>query len=206
MDAPELTSDDFAEFLKVMPEKMGVRMEKFPNGDFKVTKIAPKDFKELGDRPGLFHVIYQSSRPGAGYFSNYLEHKYFPPETPANDEFQFITYKWLGMLWGIISIPIEKKSLAYEAAEVSKMRIADGIPMKAGFMVGATRKDKLGKELEPIVEWFPLDCDNAYTLEFARDSDVFEPGGIQDQKIWEDFKVKQLWKEFDVPGHDDPWK
>ena len=203
-------SSVFADFLKIMQVNQGVRMDKMPSGDFKITKVDAKYLAELGRDLNLFHIIYQSTRPGVGYFSNYLEHKYFPPETPLNDEFQFVTYKWgqlgdVAMLWGIISIPINKKDLAYEAADVAKLRIANGIPVKCGFMLAAIRKEKLPKEFSDtgFVEWFPLDCDNAFTLEFLRGSDVFKPGGIQDQRIWEDFKVKQLWKEFNVPGHED---
>ena len=161
-ELPVFSMDDFSTLLKIMPEDSGVRLDKFPNGDFKLTKVNSEDFKELADNPNLFHIIYQCLRPGVGYFSNYLEHKYFPPETPSNDDFQFINYKWIGFVWGVVSIPIEKKDLAYEAAEVSKLRIANGIPMRCGAVLCAVRevpeavKEIVGEKIP--IQWFPLNC------------------------------------------------
>lgn len=216
MDEPlGIDSRDFADLLKAMPDNQGVLMVKDPlgSGDFYISIVREADLKKLAEDKGLFHVIYQITRPGTGYFSNYLEHKYFPPETPLNDEFQFRPYKWRDLMWGIISIPIEKKDLCYEAAQVSKLRIANGIPVR--FRIGgliescaACRKENATEKMPGAtdIQWFPLDCDNAYTLEFSRENPgVYEPGGAQDERIWEDFKVKELWKEFGVPDKD-PWE
>ena len=212
-----LEKDDFAMLLKHMPEGHGVLMDKMPDGNMKITLIKPEELKSLGEEPGLYHIIYQFSRVGTGYFANYLEYKHFKPETPENDEFKYRVINWNGMLWCVISIPAEKKELAQEAAQVSGIRIADGIPMMAGgmpiIMVAAIRKEKLkdfSEEMQQSVKWFPLDTDNAFTLEYVHDSDAYQSGGTQDIKAMEEFKLKKLWEECEVPEDPttpyDPWK
>lgn len=199
----ELPRDSLPYILKALPDNMGLFLEK--DGDKMIfTKVQPSDLKKLGEDQNLFHVVAMMNRPWVGYYTNWLEYKHFPPETPANAEFQFRIFKWHGLIWTICSIPVEKKQLCYDAAEISHLRLADGIPIMAGgesvvTVVAATRKTD---GLEGF-ECFPLSTNNTFTLEQQRGDILYEPGGAQDSRVSEQFEINRLWKEHEQ--EDDPW-
>jgi hypothetical protein len=142
MEPIEGDRDLMKEVLKAMPNNRGVSLQQ-AGDDMQVHTVTPEDLKKLGDDPSLFHVIFMFDRPGANYFANYLEFTYFPPDGPLNKELQYRAYRWHDMLWAIISIPVEKQQLCYETAEITKMRLANGLPCMLGAGpvtgLGATR-------------------------------------------------------------------
>jgi hypothetical protein len=198
MEPIEGDRDLIKEMLKTMPDNRGVSLQQ-AGDDMHVHTVTPEDLKKLGDDPSLFHVIFMFDRPGANYFANYLEFTYFPPDGPLNKELQYRAYRWHGMLWAIISIPVEKQDLCYETAEVTKMRLANGIPCMMGaaplMALGATRED--GK-IEDSCEFFPLRSASAFTLENVKGDVMYEgKGGEQDAKHSEEYKLEKLWEDYE---------
>ena len=166
-DNVEISREMFAKLLKDMPEGNGVSLSAVGD-DMHTHLVRPEHLEELANDDSLFHVIFMFTRPGANYYANYLEYTYFTPTTEENNEFQYRAYKWNGVVWAIISIPIEKKDLCYTAAEETNMRLANGIPVKIGIALAATRPEHI-KNSAPDeykdCEFFPLNSDNAFTLE-----------------------------------------
>lgn len=212
MEAP-LSKDGFVELFKALPEGMGLNVGKRPDGsgDILVNKVVEDELRLIADDPTLFHVVFWFQRPGAHYFANYLEHIYFVPETPANNEFEYRCYKWNEVLWGIITIPMAKKDLAYQVAEKTKMRIANGVPMMGkglGPIVTMMATRPGDPKLDECVDVFPMATERVFTLENAQGEVIYDgPGGSQDAKASENFAINKLWEECGVPRHDepDPW-
>jgi hypothetical protein len=197
-----------------MPEKKGVKLDKDENGsgNMKVSIFTDEELVAISKDESLFHIIGMWTRPWVGYYCNYLEYEHFLPETPENQEFQFRVFKWKDILWAIVSIPINKKNLAYEAATASHLRLADGVPLMMGSdvvkLLGSTREDKQSKDLG---EFFPLNCERAFTLENQKDDVTYDgPGGMQDAKASEKFALHKLWGKHGVPDdptcESDPWE
>ena len=212
MEIP-VSKDEFADFFKAMPEGMGINVGKKPDGNILVHKVTEDELRNLADDAALFHIVFWMQRPGAQYFANYLEHIHFVPQTPENDEFEYRCYKWKETLWGIITIPIAKKDLAYQVAEETKMRIANGVPMLGGagpiVTMMATRPGD--PKLDAQVEIFPMATERVFVLENAKGDVIYDgPGGTQDAKISEDYAVHKLWEECGVNPPDltepDPWE
>ena len=208
----ELDKDAFTEMFKHLPEGKGINVGKMPDYNISVHVFEEDELRRLADDSSLLHMAFWFQRPGVHYFANYLEHVHFLPDTPVNDEFEYRVYKWKEMLWGIITIPLAKKHLAEEAAEVSKMRLANGVPMISKGPIMAMMATRPGDpKLDETVDAFPMATDNVFTLENKKGDVLYDgPGGRQDAKISEEFKIKKLWKECGVPNPDDeepdPWE
>jgi hypothetical protein len=209
----ELTRDQFTDILRIMPEGKGIKLDKDKkgSGNLEIALLVTENLVDLSKNESLFHIIGMWARPWVGYFCNHLEYEYFEPETPANQEFEFRIFKWKNILWAVVSIPISKKDLAYETAEVSHVRLANGVPVMAGGdrlrMLAATRDDG---GLKGLGEFFPLNCERAFTLENQKNDVVYEgPGGRQDAKASENLALHNLWGKHGVPDSfdgDDPWE
>ena len=187
-----LSEGDFFELLESMPEGKILFIFCGPD-DIRGKAEDVSKLQELANDPELFHVIIQSSRPGAGYFENVLEHEHFPPESDLNDEMQYRIVKWKGLHWTVISIPRHKRHLCYEAAKKTKMRFEpEGhVPVLLG---------------EGEIQTFPMVTDSVAVLISGDGSQIYEgPGGVQDEKISERFRVQKYLKEKGLDT-DDPWK
>jgi len=185
-------NDDFLKLLESIPEGEMLFLFCGPN-DIRAKIEDISKLQELADNTELFHIIVQSSRPGAGYFENVLEHEYFPPETTLNDEMQYRIVKWKGLHWTVISVPCHKRNLCYEAAQKTGMKFeSEGtVPVLLG---------------EGDIQTFPMITESIAVLINANDSKIYEgSGGIQDEKISERFRVQKYLKEKGL-NTNDPWK
>jgi len=214
VDIQPISKKTFAELLETMPEGRGINVGKRSDANINIFMVNEEDLRKIADDPFLLHLIFLFQRPGVHYFANYLEHVHFIPETPANDEFEYRIYKWEGFLWGIITIPIIKKHLAEEVAAKAKLRLANGVPMISKGLVKAMMSYRPGSELdEQQVNIFPMATEQVFALENIKGDVLYDgPGGSQDAKISENFKIRKLWDECGIRSDDgindepDPWK
>ncbi len=125
-------------------------------GDMDQRFIEGEEAMELTVRiwtdPKLIHYIGMiiPPRPGIQRCLTMLEYLHFPPCTPLNDEYQFVTYEFSGILFGVVSIPKQKKHLMETIADESGLRIVKGVPT----LLSSDRQDS-----------FPIQSSDAYSLE-----------------------------------------
>lgn len=93
-------------------------------------------------------------RIGVLPFVVFLEHRFFPPGTDLNEQFQLVLTKFEGMEYALIIIPRDRIQEADELAKTLGLRRADGIPHVIVIEAGAMRTKK-----------FPFDYRTAYTME-----------------------------------------
>ncbi len=91
-------------------------------------------------------------RAGVNLFASILEYKFYPPNTPKNEEFIMQILRWEELTYSIISIPMKEKAYAEAVAKTVGMRIANGVPTMFG-----------GPGGEP--KFFPVRVDHAFTIE-----------------------------------------
>jgi hypothetical protein len=143
------------------------------------------------------------TRPWVGYFANYLEYEYFGPETGENNLFQFRIYRWNEQLWAVMSIPLDRKHLAYEAADHANLRLAYGVPIcmsESPLKILATaRESHIPDDLKEFVKFFPLYNDRVFTLEYRKGNVIYEPGGEQDCRVSENYEIRKLWEKHNLP-------
>jgi hypothetical protein len=183
-----------------LPEGNGA---KFCN-DYKIRNWTLKDLLQLNQSKELLHIVSLVQRTGAAYFFNYLEKTYFSPNTPANDEYHYVIFKWKKLLWAICSIPIEKENFAEESAKEAKMKLQKTVPFVAGqnnlLVVASCTQDKPIRELveNENIEWFPVNV-NVRTLENESGSPIYQPGGKQDAEIEEKIRLQKLKNKTSPP-------
>lgn len=168
--------DAISAVIKAMPDNSMITLNSKDGILHDISKERIEKCVVLANNIELFHIIFMMTRPGANRFQTYLEHEYYPPGTPENDKFQWRVLKWNQINWCIISIPLEDRQNAYDAAAETKMKIADGIPT----MISGEG-----------VERFPLCCDRAFSLENQPNSVIYEPGGSQDEVHLERLQVDE---------------
>ena len=114
-------------------------------------------------------------RPGFSLFAATLEHQFFPPDTPENDNFRMLSTGWYhDSMWITISIPTEKKHLAEAVASYCGLKILDTFPIaNAQFATFATVGMKAYEELkavDPSWDAFPLyQSVNLFSLENSKE-------------------------------------
>lgn len=174
-----VTEKDMQDLISHLPEGGGIKFSNYGE-ELRVTSVTTADLEKLAENPKLFHVVTMLERPGAAYYFNFLEYNYFPPATSLNEEFEYRIFNWNGLRWGIGTFPIEKKQVAYETAEKTDMRLADGVPI----LIGPNGNNT-----------FPLSSDRVFCLENAAGSSLYQEGGRQDIQIEENLKIEKLWAE-----------
>lgn len=215
-DRPYNSWSDVNQSIKAMPDDRGLLFDK-AGYDIITRPIDLDDIQKLNDLEGACHAICFASRPGNEPFHHYLEQKYFEPDTPANHQYQFRIFKWEGMHYTIATIPLDKKSLLFEAALYAGFKVQDGAipfavdgpvsiraslnPNKSGSQDANTLIKEMtdlpgqhGVELFGEPKWFPLNCATASTIETAKNDDPLYggPGGLQDAFHEADVKLKQI--------------
>ncbi len=130
-----------------------------------------KESMEFFNNPNFIHYIgaLNPPRPGVRLCFTRLEYDYFPPGTKSNDELFLRLINWEDMVWGIISIPKEKKELMERVASEIGLRIADGTPYL--FTNGK-------------VKVFPLNNERAFTLENTSGHPVYRNNPNELAKIF----------------------
>ncbi len=110
-------------------------------------------------------------RPGFGIFVSTLEHQFFPPDTPENENFNLLATGWLHhTLWMTVSIPTAKKHFAEAVASYCGLKILDTIPVACvkypAFATVHMEAYEQLKDVDPKWEVFPLArAVNVFSLE-----------------------------------------
>jgi len=110
------------------------------------------------ESPGRFNIVCMLTRPGVNLFMITLEYNHFIPGTDANDEFLVWQMSFDGLPFMVLSIPADKKDLAFQVAGETGMKISDGIPIL------------IGGGAEQV---FPVAGENTFTLTNHPDSPAY---------------------------------
>lgn len=135
--------------------------------------ISQDEVVRAASDPSKLAIIAMLSRPGVRRFAMTLEHRYYPPDTPANDDFQLFISKWAGMAFVIMVIPIEHRPRVEEVARESQLRVADGVPTMV--------------ETDGLHPFF-VNGPNAFSLENMSGSPVYK-GGAEEMLKAEDAEL-----------------
>ena len=95
-------------------------------------------------------LIGMEGRVGVRSFMVFFEHRYFPPGTSWNADFEYFLVKWEHMLWEICIFPDTRLAKADALLAKLGLRRSDGVPMVI---------DSEGAHP------FPIQLPNIYTLE-----------------------------------------
>lgn len=89
-----------------------------------------EELQKFVANPDFIHYVgmLNPPRPGLTDCMQTLEFKYFRPGTPRNELFNVRILEWEEIQWVIVSIPIKEKHLMERAAQVNRLRVADGVP------------------------------------------------------------------------------
>lgn len=174
-----------------------------PSGDFPMG-IAQRDNNALieqGKDTSNLHLILDMSRIGGNLFSVRLEYTYFAPRSGRNGLFNMVLMKWPrnGMMWAILSFPIEYRPQAEALAKECGLRIANGVPHVF---------DGDGAHT------FPIDGETVFTLENIHNHQVYNNNPATQQRLRdEEFAAvdailkadrEKLVAEFREKGYSEP--
>ena len=90
--------------------------------------VESSEFAAFMARKDLLHYIAFFERPNVKECCQTLEHRYYPPGTPANDKYNIHLYKWENLLWIFVSIPITDKRYMDEVAAENNLKLVSGVP------------------------------------------------------------------------------
>jgi hypothetical protein len=191
--------------IATLPNNYGVKFDKIGYDLFSQTFGIDRLYK-LSEDETVCHAVCFASRPTAQVFYNYLEQTYFTPDTPANNQYEYRLFRWSGMFYSICTVPVEKKLLFFESAEVAKLKVQDGaVPFACGMIRGSLNPQKPLGRLGEIGTffWFPL-CNSAVsTLEGKSGDPCYNgPAGRQDAQAEANFMLKQVLEAKGLPWED----
>jgi hypothetical protein len=164
MEQIELSGDEFVDLLNTMPDGMAVRIDNDEENEENhvVTKETFAEIFELGKNLVMFHLISLMNRVGVPEFMAEVEHTYFPPLTPTNDQFIMRWVKWNDMLWTITSVPMESSKCFFDVAPKYGFNINPGSPVMLGSGLNMTYQSSIHGI---PASCFPLKGDNVYVIE-----------------------------------------
>lgn len=155
---------------------------------------------EQGKDTSNLHLILDMSRVGGNLFSVRMEYTYFAPRSGQNKYFNMVLMKWPrnGMMWAILSFPIEYRPQAEIVAQECGLKIANGVPHVFD-MDGA--------------HTFPLDGETVFTLENIHNHKVYDNDPETQKRLKdEEFAavnailsadLEKLYQEFRDKGYTD---
>ena len=102
-------------------------------------------------------------RPGVAECMTLVEHTHFKPGTEKNELFIMRIIEWSEMVWVMMSIPHEDKSLVEKIAKECGLRIANGVPT-------AFTRDS--------IQQFPVNNERIFTFENVSGHPIYrnDPG------------------------------
>lgn len=165
-----LTEDEFLHRLKTLPNDRGLRLDKRMSDELmRCRHLDPEVMEEWNDDQTRFNIVCPMFRAEIIHpFGMYLEHVHFDPnDVKLNDQFWQAWYTWNDIPWNIISIPVEKANLAYNAAANTNTRLADGIPrlICGEESIVGLRPSQYVRIHGVAALTFPLNRDNTFGLE-----------------------------------------
>jgi hypothetical protein len=120
-----------------------------------------------------FIGIAEPRRPSALLFSVILEYKFFPPETPKNDEYILLSTEWMNALWMTNSIPIKYKAYADSVASFVGLDIKPTLPVANPPVIASVSYENWEQHLKDAgFKIFPIHGKNMYTLENTKDHPI----------------------------------
>lgn len=171
---------------------------------------AYNDFDALRElvNPSRVALVTMANRVGARVFMTFLEYKYFTPGTPMNAHFRMACVTWAEIKWFVIIIHKKHLEKADHLAKLFGLRRADGVPTViywegydkvqgvAAVRDPATAK-KVAPDLREVVERFPLDAPNVWTMENIAGHFTYGNDKALEQKArdFEDQACEQLFAE-----------
>ncbi|MFA5994725.1 MAG: hypothetical protein WC823_07250 [Parcubacteria group bacterium] len=116
--------------------------------------------KAVSDDSFLFYVgMISPPRPGVVEFITYVEHQHYAPGTERNKLYNIWIIQWHGITWALMGVPLKDEKLIEVAANLLRLRIADGVPT---VLSG-------GK-----IDTFPISRFNVYALENSPGHPVYQ--------------------------------
>lgn len=127
-------------------------------------------FEKQGKDTSNLHLILDMTRIGGNLFGVRMEYTYFAPRSGRNGLFQMVLMKWpaQGMMWAVLSFPIEYKPQAEAVANECGLRLADGVPHVFDHSGAHT---------------FPLEGDTVFTLENIHNHQVYSNDAAAYQRL-----------------------
>jgi hypothetical protein len=182
-DEPQLTPEQVAEALPDILRKAGggsCVMLHDEDGRAKVTFYKPGTAHEVAEDRSFLFIFAMSQRPGAMRFFHELEHTFFPPRSPLNEQFAMLFVYWQDLMFMGCRVPMDMQPCTSLTAQRTEMRIADGVPTMMG-----------GGD----VFRFPVNGPNVFTLENMPGSKVYQ-GMAAAEEMLKDEKM-ELNKEYE---------
>lgn len=158
--------------------------------------------------PSRVALVSIIERVGFRVFMTFLEYKYFTPGTPMNSHFRMAVVTWGEMKWVVIFIHKKHLEKADGLLKLFGLRRADGVPtvIRAETAVDIqmavrnkeTAMKTFGREFNGmVVERFPLDAPNVWTIENVAGHFTYGNDKALEQKArdFEDQACEQLFAE-----------
>lgn len=133
----------------------------------------------LARRPDLIHYIGHMQRIGVWSFITFLEHRHYPPGTPANPSFRLALMDWQEMKWAIVSIPKRLKGDAEKLMAtlgLHAVRCTPSVIDFDGVTVQCAAREFIVEEFAGgrKISRFPhFDTDSCFTLEYTNKGQHF---------------------------------
>jgi len=164
MEEIRISTEEFIEYLVNLPEGVCLRIDNDGGCEenHKVTKETFAEVHDLGKNLVMFHLIALTNRIGAEKYLAEIEHTYFPPTTPANEQFTMRWIKWNELLWTITTVPMESSLCFFDVAPKYNFSINPGSPLMLGAGVDMTYQSKIDGV---TMSGFPLAGVTVYTIE-----------------------------------------
>jgi hypothetical protein len=123
------------------------------------------DYQRFFANPTFIHYVGMLNPPRHGFADclSLLEHTYYKPGSDRNHLYQLRILDWMGVVWGIVSIPIQEKENMERVAQANHLRVADGIP---------TMFDSTGTHR------FPVSNERVFTMENTPGHPVYKNRSI----------------------------
>jgi len=122
----------FTHMIRMMPEHECIRILSTRSRTQLIVGALAEHLEPLKS-PEKFNVVVMPARVGSGDFMTDLEYTHFNVHTSPEEiaeQFEARVLKWADLVWWIVTIPAQKKILAYQTAEKYQMRIdEDMLPM-----------------------------------------------------------------------------
>lgn len=188
-----------------LPNDYGIKFDKV-GYDLVAYRFGIEELIKLSEDTSACHAVCFANRPNCEVFFNHLEQEHFPPDTPANNQYEYRMFRWHNMMHCIASIPVDKKPLFIEAAKVAELRFQDGaVPFSCGIIRASLNPTKMNEDDDffKLIDWFPLNSPTVSTLESQSNNPIYEgKGGQQDAQAEADLKLKQILEQHGISWED----
>lgn len=165
------------------------------------------EFRKWANDERLLHFVGMKDRPGVHLFGQGLEYRYFPPETPRNEQFHLHGALWEELEWMIFTIPAKVSRFGDRVAAEVGLAIRHGYPatleVPENVLVHATSVSGIMDKARNAKR-FPIHGKNVRTLEYPPGGQMASimnaPGGAEMLKFAEEMFVDQQAEQIRTSG------